>query len=92
MNPLFSVGEVVILQSDAFPSLNCECTVLEIVPPGGYSLCGLLNTQKKTGYKTEVISPRGSQWWAESALRKKHQPGEHSFTDLMASLKNPVSV
>ena len=27
--------------------------------------------------------------WDESALRKKHQPGEMSFRDLMQSLKEP---
>lgn len=88
MTPKFSVGEVVILQSQHNPEANGEYTVLSfergIGRPSGvecyvYMLDGVLSWSKL-----------GS--WAESALRKKHQPGEHSFTDLMASLKNPVSV
>jgi hypothetical protein len=91
MNPLFSVGEVVILQSVDHPELNGECTVLEAVAPGKFSSDGGKNGGALFTYRTEVYVGK-SAWWVESSLRKKHQPGEHSFTDLMASLKNPVSV
>jgi hypothetical protein len=30
--------------------------------------------------------------WMQSVIRKKHQPGEQSFTELMQTLKSPVSV
>jgi hypothetical protein len=42
----------------------------------------VIDSSTESGIKIE-----GS--WAESALRKKHLPGELSFTDLMASLSSP---
>jgi hypothetical protein len=92
MNPLFSVGEVVILQSVSRPELNGECTVLERVAPGQMAKCGLINNLHGYGYKTTIKNISDSIHWAESALRKKHQPGEQSFTQLMQTLKSPVSV
>jgi len=93
MTPKFSVGEVVILQSVNLPECNGEYSVTEIWPPDGERK----NADKVTisttyGYSLSCDEADSKSAWAESALRKKHQPGEHSFTDLMASLKNPVSV
>jgi hypothetical protein len=92
MNPSFSVGEVVILQSKNFPECNGDATVLEYVPPGELSASGELNTHGVDGYRLDVIASNGNLWWSPSALRKKHQPGEQSFTQLMQTLKSPVSV
>ena len=91
-NPLFSVGEVVILQSVSWPECNGDATVLEHVPSGKMSSSGKLNTHGVDGYRLDVIASNGNPWWNQSALRKKHQPGEQSFTELMQTLKSPVSV
>lgn len=82
MTPKFSVGEVVILQSKEAPQCNGECTVLEVECFGSW-----------TGYVTTTPPPEGrdkAALWCESALRKKHQPGDMSFTELMVNLSQPV--
>ncbi|QHJ81927.1 MAG: hypothetical protein [Bacteriophage sp.] len=100
MRPKFEVGEVVILQSESRPDCKGEFTVLQInhYPPGekfffesgkyfhkdgchiSYFLDDPFESVKVAGIKA---------CWDESALRKKHLPGELSFTDLMASLSSP---
>lgn len=50
----------------------------------GYVLQELMPYSTTTdGHKCELL-------WAESALRKKHQPGDMSFTELMVNLSQPV--
>jgi len=90
MNPKFSVGEVVILQSVRQPECNGEASVLS-VEVGERPLREASEMLDGVHYKLNVYGQHGNLWH-ESALRKKHQPGEHSFTGLMAALKNPVSV
>lgn len=103
MNPLFNVGEVVILASRSSPHLTGEYSVLLVVPEGGEFRCPI------TQEPAQDASPAGSGFgyvlddgdltaggichqWHQSALRKKHQPGEQSFAELMQTLKSPVSV
>jgi len=88
MNPKFSVDEVVILQSVECPEFNGDHSVTEI-RVGTFKEQSSELSVEGIGYR---LGGTGDEWWCESALRKKHQPGEQSFTDLMASLKNPVSV
>ena len=92
MNPLFSVGEVVILQSVNWPECNGDATVMEHVANGDLSAYGKINRSGYYAYRLDVIASNGNPWWRQSALRKKHQPGEQSFTELMQTLKSPVSV
>jgi hypothetical protein len=100
MNPKFSVGEVVILQSVNRPDLNGEYSVLIVVNEKMAYECPItgkkiINGGDCVGYVLDdgaLDETDTCCQWKESALRKKHQPGEQSFTDLMASLKNPVSV
>lgn len=81
MRPKFAVGEEVLLRSKDFPECNGEYTITELKP---HSLDGYI-------YKLDVHHhvEGKSDYWCESALRKKHQPGEISFDDLMASLSSP---
>jgi hypothetical protein len=93
MRPKFEVGEVVILQSEGRPKHNGDQIVTDIkhfssainattgeVITGGVYLYQLADADS------------GSDGWIESSLRKKHIPGELSFTDLMASLSSPVLI
>lgn len=91
---LFAVGEVVILQSRGFPELNGEYPVLDVLHPGQSRQSGgvlRINTGPKAGYDLGITPPGHSGWWIESALRKRHQPGEYSLEDLVTSLHLPVS-
>lgn len=84
MRPKFEVGEMVILQSVGSPECN-----------GEYSVLGRAEGRYRTpmnelfeGYVYNLDD--GSEVaWVETSLRKKHTPGELSFTDLMASLSSP---
>ncbi len=92
--PKFQVGEVVILQSRSAPELNDEYPVLDVCLPGeSRSVDGAMKKNRTTHsvYLLEVDGPHGSKWWAESALRKRHQPGEYSWQDLKTRLVLPVS-
>jgi hypothetical protein len=86
MNPLFSVGEVVILQSVSEPDKNGEYTVI-----GQYVGSHSFTKEPCLVYELDMVAS-ACTYWTESALRKKHQPGEQSFTELMQTLKSPVSV
>lgn len=97
MRPKFEVGEVVILQSKSLPEHNGEYVIVF------YSVAeiGSLFTYKNTSYRHNKeciayfldgpLDLKGDDiLWSESALRKKHIPGELSFTNLMASLSSPM--
>jgi len=99
MTPKFSVGEVVILQSVSCPQWNGEYSVLMVIPYGTSYECPFFGTScdndDSYGYGYILDDPRlhdvvhGLQCsisWAEHALRKKHQPGELSYTELLESL------
>lgn len=98
-NPKFFPGEVVILQSVKYPEFNGEHIVRRIMKDGDEYKCRhsgktLVNrTSSPILYILEDIltakSEKGSIveiGWKESALRKKHIPGEMSFTELMSKL------
>lgn len=92
--PKFAVGEVVILQSRSAPELNGEYPVLDVcLPNDSRPIAGVMkkNLNGQTGYLLEVVGQNGTGWWAESALRKRHQPGEYSWQDLKTRLVLPVS-
>ena len=81
MRPKFEVGEVVLLQSKDFPECNGECTVLDIADHVVHGAVYKLNINHNVeGWM---------DYWKESALRKKHTPGEMTFDNLMASLSSP---
>jgi hypothetical protein len=100
--PLFSVGEVVILQSVTRPEINGEDTVIGVYKRGDLfedrftKLHGTLSDpdslfsyrlKDNAGVTTNDHGVICEAPWRESALRKKHQPGEMSFSELVSSLK-----
>lgn len=99
MNPKFSVGELIVLQSRSLPQYNSEYTVEAILQKGELFTCRLTNTllRQIDGGNAYVLStPLASPdtdhetFWAESALRKRQEPGELSYTQLMQSLRSPI--
>lgn len=103
--PKFSVGEVVIRQAEAYVEYNGEYEVEAIINADEmgklhpemhlegnfyYQLKGFLVELKEigTGKSLGTRSRHSSEIW----LRKKHQPGEMNFTNLMNSLKSPEVV
>jgi hypothetical protein len=103
MNPKYSVGEVVILQSQALPDYNGEYTVYKILEKGEVAVCRITgrrhsHTAKFGNYgylldspKVNKFSPEGVEAiWAEISLRKKHEPSQVSFQSLIQSINSPV--
>lgn len=97
--PKFAAGEVVILQSVSRPELNGERTVLVVAEHGQVyrsPLTGehIRNASGQRAYILDVTVTNangGPVQWSERAMRKRHQPGEHSWKDLKTILNLPVS-
>lgn len=85
MRPKFEVGEVVILDSKHRPECNGEYVVVDAM----YGLWRNNTTKEIREGWTYKLNDGSKDPWGEPSLRKKHQPGELSFTDLMASLSSP---
>lgn len=94
MNPKFSVGEVVLLDSKSYPEFNGEAIVLGIVPTSaGIDREGeRVYVGQSCAYRLTIDAPVLNKCWHELALRKKHNPGEMTFESLMSSLNHPVNV
>lgn len=99
MRPKFEVGELVILQSVDLPERNGEYGVIEIYLPGlaiidgkPYKLTAISYRLDGADQTNDSLIHGGPTVFHEVALRKKHIPGELSFTDLMASLSSPVLI
>lgn len=100
MNAKFSVGELIVLQSKSMPQYNGEYTVEGIIKKDESHTCRLtqriLIESDDFGYilstpLVDLISDNGSEtFWAESALRKRQEPSELSYTELMQSLRSPI--
>ena len=95
--PKFAVGEEVLLRSKSRPEYDCECAVDGIIFSGDEYVCRVSGqaldvnfTEYQFGYilSNKLTRDSGSEFiWAETALRKKHQPGNMSYEALMSSLK-----
>lgn len=105
MNPLFSVGEVVILQSKSRPEFNGEYTVRAVVRYGEKYTCRVSGdvipfapiNGSPLGYVLEevivtvnIFPGEIENTWAEGALRKRHTKGNMSFKELMSDLKTNI--
>lgn len=92
MTPKFSVGEVCLLQSVDHPELNGDVTVLKIVNNGEEytSPDGQLHRLGAEGfaYVLDRDAANGNPFWNESALRKKHDPSDYGFYELMENIKD----
>jgi hypothetical protein len=92
--PKFNIGEEVVLQSDTYPELNGECTVLSVsdkVHFGYWCHGSWKNSSPCHSYTTSIKSPYDG-WWAEIALKKKPKPSKDSFSQMMDKLKLGVPV
>lgn len=107
MKQLYEVGEVVLLRSKSAPELNGEYTVRNVVNYGENYTCRLTGAQIRnvpsTGdlfsyileeviIETEIDGRTYENAWKHTALRKKHEPSQQSFKDLMTTLKSPQKV
>lgn len=99
MNPKFSEGEVVILQSTSHPEYSGEYEVFKILFysdqfPDRLDETTMLVCDGPIGYVfTEplVDKPTSTECiWAEHSLRKRQEPGDMGYKELMTSLKNSV--
>ena len=102
MNPKYSVGESIILQSKDSPEWNGECTVLQILQKGSVYKCRntshvwIVEDANYLSYVLDilVVDPADGYEvvWHELALRKKHEPSQMSFQSLIQSVNSPGSL
>jgi len=102
--PKFAVGEVVIVACSQFPIHDGEHTIRGILEPGSIYFDRLAHRDLRTvpvgatspfGYIMEAVLDDTDGFeviYDERALRKKHQPGELSFEELVNEQKQPASV
>jgi len=101
MKNLFSVGEVIILQSPNLSEYNGEYTIHAIVQPNENFTCRLtglnLYTTEGVSYVLDeplldLVSCEGAEtFWGPSSLREKYYPSEFSFNELIADLKTNIT-
>ena len=98
---MFSVGEKVILQSRELPQYNGVHVVRARVEVGDIYQDRITSVYWKSisdsvGYVLEEILPAledpdvEEAFWAESALRKYHEPYDMSFHEMMEQFKQPA--
>lgn len=103
---LFSVGEEVILQSKDEPRYNGDGYTVDMVVHPGEDFRDPVNSKMYNNFTTDIVyiihpyimvefdddDDGGVLLFKESSLRKKHQPGEMSFSDLMQKItcKDPA--
>lgn len=100
MNPKFSEGELVILQSPRFPEHNGEYTVSKVWSnPDQTFNCRMTGTLLRVNliesFSYHFEEPLGDHkgreiCFTESSLKKKQEPGEMDYKELMQTLKNSV--
>ena len=99
---MFKVGETVVLQSKELPHHNGVHVVRARVEVGEVYMDRITdvcweNKSDSVGYVLEeILTPdyedpdNGEAFWAESALRKYHEPSDMSFHELMEQFKQPA--
>ncbi|WP_122544350.1 hypothetical protein [Pseudomonas viridiflava] len=96
----FSVGEPVILQCLDYPHLNGEYTVTHCIhahevypdPEFGQALRAEILGYFLDGARLILQDADGkpaTALWFEGALRKKYQPGDLSFNELLKGIGSP---
>lgn len=102
MNNLFAIGELVILQSVSDPRNNGkEYTVQRVLTKGDEYNCrlsGKLLGRDKYAFAYILgeligesnIYPGQEAPWAESALRKKYNPSEFRYNELIKNLNTKI--
>lgn len=89
MNNLYSVGEVVILDSKSSPQNNGEYTIVKIELRATINWLGV---GPKPEGKTLFYDLGLPRLYVGSALRKRQQPGVLSFQELMETFKTEICV
>lgn len=103
MKQLYEVGEVVILESHSHPEFNGEYPVLGVYKLNKEDMTVVCEDIGKTlkfkTLSTDFVYNLGNFLDAahytlndETELRKKHEPSQQSFKDLMTTLKSPQKV
>jgi hypothetical protein len=99
MNPKYSEGEIVILQSANFPEYSGEYEIFKVLFyndefPDRLDKTTTLVCDGPVAYVfTEPLADKSTSTeciWAEHSLRKRQQPGQMGYKELMTSLKNSV--
>lgn len=102
MNPKYSVGELVLLQSRQYPEYGGEYYVDKILFKEERNTCRITgarhfcNSDKYGPISYLLSEPHTSKdtereiFWAEVALRKKYEPSQMSFQSLIQSINSPV--
>lgn len=94
MRALFEVGEEVILCSKACPELNGDTRVL-LVEVLSKPATTVLGNKESVKYRLDVdTSNLPTDWFAQSALRKKHKGSDFSFDEIVNEIKSkkPIEV
>lgn len=102
MNPKFSVGEVVILQSPRFPEYKGGHVVYKIwSDPEQTFTCRSTGTVLRVNmveafsyhFEQPLLDPKGREiCFAESSLKKRQEKGNMNFKGLITTLKSPQKV
>lgn len=87
--PLFSVGEEVVIQSVDYPECNGDAAILGVVVRKT-----TIMLRAKTGkmedsgsyYSYRLSIDNGRNNWVERALRKKHKPADEGYRELISRL------
>lgn len=101
MNPKFSIGEQVILQSPNLSEYNGEYTVHAVVENEDEFTCRLTGRSLWTDEPgvsyildeplVDLLKCDGAEtFWAESSLKKKQIPGSLSYDELIQTLHLPI--
>lgn len=81
MNPLFKVGEEVILQAVNLTKYNGEHIIEDLIFEDDVTAW---DGSKYVGYSYKLIGVE--VWFVEPAIKKKYKPSEFTFDQLMNSL------
>lgn len=100
MKQLYEVGEQVVAVFVNYPECNGEYVVLEVMTPeqtkAEFPMFSI--RENSLYYRLDGLEIEGPMTGticnaaAERALRKKHEPSQQSFKDLMTTLKSPQKV
>ena len=90
MKPLFEIGESCLLQSLSAPHLSGEVVILSVKHAKNTPVVGLKGMYTGFVYSVGVIGPNNIDLWIEDCLRKKQEPSQFSFKELMSNLNTKI--
>ena len=93
MNPKYSLGEIVILNSPSYPQYNGEYTVVGISKSGEVYKGKIVQAGDKNWYyDLGFNTPKYKEFslWNEICLLKKHESSKMSFQSLIQSIQNSL--